>query len=144
MNLSMKRRATAEWKDGLKDGRGSISTESGVLSHTQYSFKTRFEHGEGTNPEELIAAAHAGCFTMALSAQLEKAGLTVGQLNTEATVTIEKTDDGFAIPAIHLSVTARVPNATQALFDKAALEAKIGCPVSKLFNANITLDARLE
>lgn len=140
----MNRSATAEWKGGLKNGSGHISTESGVLSNTQYSFTARFEEGKGTNPEELIAAAHAGCFTMALSGALEKEGLTAEQLNTSATVTLEKSDAGFSIPAIHLTVRARIPNTDQATFEKIAHAAKVGCPVSKLFNANITLDAKME
>src|SRR5215213_2594796 len=109
----MKRKASAVWRGGLKDGRGTISTDSGVLSETQYSFSTRFEEGRGTNPEELIAAAHAGCFSMALSGQLGNAGLTAERINTTATVTLEKTDAGFTITAVHLDVTARVPGADQ-------------------------------
>lgn len=140
----MNRSATAEWKGGLKNGSGHISTESGVLSNTQYSFTARFEEGKGTNPEELIAAAHAGCFTMALSGALEKEGFTAEKLNTSATVTLEKSDAGFSIPTIHLAVSARIPNTDQATFEKIAYAAKVGCPVSKLFNANITLDAKLE
>ncbi len=143
MNPSIKRSASAEWKNGLKDGQGTISTESGVLSKTQYSFSTRFEKGQGTNPEELIAAAHAGCFTMALSAQLEKEGVTGAQLQTTATVTMEKVSDGFAISNILLHVTAKIANADKTLFDKAAHNAKVGCPVSKLFNATITLETEL-
>ena len=140
----MKRTATAAWSGGLKDGRGTISTQSGVLSNTQYGFKTRFEEGSGTNPEELIAAAHAGCFTMALSAQLGEAGFTAESLRTEAAVTLEKSDDGFAITAVHLNLVAKVPGADQDAFDTAVDNAKMGCPVSKLLNADITLSAKLE
>jgi len=140
----MKRKASAVWKGGLKNGRGTISTDSGVLSTTQYSFSTRFEDGKGTNPEELIAAAHAGCFSMALSAQLEGAGLTAESINTTAAVSLEKVDAGFAITAVHLDVTAKVPKATREAFEAAAKNAKEGCPVSKVLNAKITMDARLE
>jgi osmotically inducible protein OsmC len=140
----MKRKASAQWSGGLKDGKGALSTESGVLSDTQYSFSTRFENGKGTNPEELIAAAHAGCFTMALSAQLEGAGIKADSLKTTATVTLDKTGDGFAISAVHLDVVARIPGSPQQAFDTAAANAKAGCPVSKVLNAKITMDARLE
>ncbi len=139
----MKREASAIWNGGLKGGKGAISTESGVLSSTQYSFGTRFENGVGTNPEELIAAAHAGCFSMAFSAQLEGAGLTATSINTNATVTMDKTDAGFTITAVHLDVTASVPGATQQQFDTAAANAKAGCPVSRVLKADITMDARL-
>ena len=140
----MKRTASAIWSGGLKDGKGSISTQSGILDNTQYGFNTRFENGPGTNPEELIAAAHAGCFTMALSAQLGEAGMTAENLRTTATVTLEKSDGGFAIPAIHLDLVARIPGADKAAFEQAADKAKAGCPVSKLFKAEITMDAKLE
>jgi lipoyl-dependent peroxiredoxin len=140
----MKRKASAVWNGGLKDGKGTISTDSGVLSNTQYSFSTRFEDGIGTNPEELIAAAHAGCFSMALSGQLGQANLTAESINTTASVTLEKTDAGFAITAVHLDVKARVPGASKEAFDTAANNAKAGCPVSKVLNAKITMDARLE
>ena len=140
----MKRNASAVWKGGLKDGSGTISTNSGVLSDTQYSFSTRFEDGIGTNPEELIAAAHAGCFSMALSGQLGQAGLTADSIRTTASVTLEKTDAGFAITAVHLDVKARVPGADQQAFDTAANNAKAGCPVSKLLKADITMNATLE
>jgi lipoyl-dependent peroxiredoxin len=139
----MKRNASAVWKGGLKDGKGTISTESGVLSDAQYSFTTRFEQGKGTNPEELIAAAHAGCFSMALSNELGNAGLTPESIRTTATVTLEKTDAGFAIPAVHLALEAKVPGADRATFTRLADAAKAGCPVSKLFTADITLDATL-
>jgi osmotically inducible protein OsmC len=140
----MKRKASAIWKGGIKDGKGTISTDSGVLSETQYSFSTRFEEGKGTNPEELIAAAHAGCFSMALSGQLGEAGMTAESINTTASVTLDKTADGFAITAVHLDVTARIPGADQGTFEKAANNAKAGCPVSKVLNAKITMDAKLE
>jgi osmotically inducible protein OsmC len=140
----MKRTASAVWQGGLKDGKGSISTQSGVLSNTQYSFGTRFEDGIGTNPEELIGAAHAGCFSMAFSGQLGNAGLTADSIETTATVTLEKLDSGFAITKIHLDVRAKVPGASEEAFATAAANAKQGCPVSKLFNAEITMDAVLE
>ncbi len=140
----MKRKASAVWKGGLRDGNGTISTDSGVLSNTQYSFSTRFEQGIGTNPEELIAAAHAGCFSMALSGQLGNAGMTAESINTTATVTLEKTDAGFTITAIHLDVRARIPGADREAFEKAANNAKAGCPVSRLLNAQVTMDAKLE
>src|SRR5436190_23723959 len=139
----MKRKASAEWKGGLKDGKGTISTDSGVLSNTQYSFSTRFEEGKGTNPEELIAAAHAGCFSMALSGQLGNAGLTAEIINTTATVTLDKTDAGFTITAVHLDVTARIPGADNQAFQTAANNAKAGCPVSRLLKAEITMDSKL-
>lgn len=139
----MKRNASAEWQGGLKDGKGTISTASGVLKDAQYSFGTRFENGVGTNPEELIAAAHAGCFSMALSGQLGNAGLTADSINTTATVTLDKTEAGFTITAVHLDVTAKIPGADQAAFETAANNAKAGCPVSRLLNATITMDARL-
>src|ERR1700741_351069 len=140
----MKRNASAVWQGGLKDGKGTISTDSGVLAKTQYSFSTRFEDGVGTNPEELIAAAHAGCFSMALSGQLGAAGLTADSINTTASVSLEKTDAGFAITKVHLEVRAKVPGADQAAFDKATSNAKSGCPVSKVLNAEITMNATLE
>ncbi len=140
----MKRSASAVWNGGLKDGKGTISTDSGVLSQTQYSFSTRFEDGVGTNPEELIAAAHAGCFSMALSGQLGQAGLTADSINTTASVQLEKTDSGFAITKVHLEVRARVPGADAAAFETAANNAKSGCPVSKVLNAEITMKATLE
>ncbi|MBA2733639.1 MAG: OsmC family protein [Acidobacteria bacterium] len=140
----MKRNASAEWKGGIKDGKGTISTQSGVLADTQYSFSTRFEDGVGTNPEELIAAAHAGCFSMALSGQLGNAGLTAETINTTATVTLDKVDGGFAITAVHLEVRAKIPGADQQAFETAANNAKAGCPVSKVLKAEITMDAQLE
>ncbi|MDQ1638284.1 MAG: lipoyl-dependent peroxiredoxin [Pyrinomonadaceae bacterium] len=140
----MKRNASAVWQGGLKDGKGTISTDSGALANTQYSFSTRFEDGAGTNPEELIAAAHAGCFSMALSGQLGAAGLTAESINTTASVSLEKTDAGFAITKVHLEVKAKVPGADQAAFEKATGNAKSGCPVSKVLNAEITMNATLE
>ena len=140
----MKRSATAMWNGDLKSGKGTISTESGVLSNSQYSFATRFEQARGTNPEELIAAAHAGCFSMALSLQLAEAGLVAQSITTKATVTIEKTDAGFTITQSHLDLTARIPGASQQAFEKATDNARDGCPVSKLLNAKITLDRKLE
>lgn len=140
----MKRKASAQWKGDLKAGNGTISTDSGVLSATQYSFSTRFEEGIGTNPEELIAAAHAGCFSMALSAQLGESGLTPDSVKTTASVTLNKVDDGFAITTIHLDVTAKIPGADQQAFEQAANSAKENCPVSKVLNAEITMDAKLE
>ena len=140
----MKRKASAVWKGGLKDGKGTISSDSGVLSDTQYSFSTRFEQGIGTNPEELIAAAHAGCFSMALSGQLGDAGMTAESIHTTASVTLDKTEAGFTITAVHLEVTAKIPGADQQAFETAANNAKAGCPVSKVLNARITMDAKLE
>jgi osmotically inducible protein OsmC len=139
----MKRKASAVWQGALKDGKGAISTASGVLSSTQYSFGTRFENGAGTNPEELIAAAHAGCFSMALSGQLGNAGLSADRIETTATVTLEKTDAGFTITALHLDVNAAVPGADAQRFAKAAHDAKAGCPVSRVLNAAITMEAKL-
>ena len=140
----MKRSASAVWNGGLKDGKGVISTQSGALDKTQYSFSTRFEEGKGTNPEELIAAAHAGCFSMALSAQLNNAGKTAERIETEATVTLEKTDAGFTVTAVHLKVRAKVPGATPPDFQEAANAAKSGCPISRLLKAEITMETRLE
>ena len=140
----MKRSASAVWKGGLRDGKGTISTDSGVLSDAQYSFATRFEQGTGTNPEELIAAAHAGCFAMALSNELGHAGLTPERISTTAAVTLEKTEAGFTITAVHLNVSAKVPGATRQAFETAANSAKAGCPVSKVLNAKITMEAGLE
>jgi osmotically inducible protein OsmC len=140
----MKRKASAVWKGGLKDGKGTLSSASGVLSQTQYSFSTRFEEGIGTNPEELIAAAHAGCFSMALSGQLANAGMTAESIETTAEVSLEKTDGGWGITASHLNVVARIPGADRAAFETAANNAKAGCPVSKVLNAKITMDAKLE
>ena len=140
----MERKASAVWQGGLKDGRGEFATSSGVFSHMPYSFKTRFEGAPGTNPEELIAAAHASCFSMALSAQLGAANLTPESINTTANLTMEKLDSGFAITKIHLDVTAKIPGGSDAAFQKAAADAKAGCPVSKILNAQITMAAKLE
>jgi lipoyl-dependent peroxiredoxin len=140
----MKRTASAVWNGGLKDGRGKISTASGVLNDTQYSFSTRFEDGKGTNPEELIAAAHAGCFSMALSAELGKLGKTPESIHTEAEVTLLKSDAGFTISAVHLKVKGKVPNWDPAAFKAAAETAKNNCPVSRVLKADITMEARLE
>ena len=140
----MQRSASAIWNGTLKDGHGSISTASGTLADAPYSFLTRFENAKGTNPEELIGAAHAGCFAMALSGQLGAAGLTAERIDVSATISLEKTESGFAITESHLELKAKVPGATQAAFDTAAGNAKAGCPVSKLFNTKITLNAALE
>jgi lipoyl-dependent peroxiredoxin len=140
----LKRNASAEWKGDLKTGKGTISTASGVLENSQYSFSTRFEEGKGTNPEELVAAAHAGCFSMALSAQLGERGMKPESIRTTATVTLEKGDGGFSVTASHLDVKARIPGAEQAKFDEAAKAAKDGCPISKLLKATITMAAVLE
>jgi osmotically inducible protein OsmC len=139
----MIRKASAVWKGSLKEGKGTISTDSGVLSNTQYSFSTRFENGKGTNPEELIAAAHAGCFTMALSAQLGNAGITPETLETTASLTLEKLDAGFTVTKVHLDVAGRIPGNDKVAFEKAAQEAKAGCPISRLLKAEITMTARL-
>lgn len=139
----MQRTGSAHWSGGLKDGKGTVSTQSGVLSQTQYSFSTRFENGVGTNPEELIAAAHAGCFSMALSAQLGEAGMKADSIDTTATVTLEKTDSGFAITASHLDVKVKIPGADKGKFEQAAQNAEKGCPVSKVLNAKISMKAEL-
>ena len=140
----MKRKASAIWRGGLKDGQGSISTESGVLAQTQYSFSTRFESGVGTNPEELIAAAHAGCFAMAFSAELGKAGFTPESIRATATVTLDKTDAGWTVTESHLDLTAKIPRIDEARFIAIADGAKAGCPISRLLNAKVTLQAKLE
>ncbi len=140
----MDRSASAVWHGGLKDGKGTLSTQSGTLKEAQYSFSTRFENGVGTNPEELIAAAHAGCFTMALSAQLTDAKMVPDTLETSAVVTMEKTDDGPTVTKIHLTTRAKVPGAEKERFDELAKKAKEGCPISRLLKAaEITLDAQL-
>jgi osmotically inducible protein OsmC len=139
----MKRSASAQWLGNLKEGKGTVSTESGVLSRAQYSFGTRFETGKGTNPEELVAAAHAGCFSMALSAQLGDAGLTPDSIDTTAALTFEKIEAGWTVTQIHLETKAKVPGATQAAFESAANNAKAGCPISRLLNTKITLSATL-
>ncbi|MBA5866847.1 MAG: OsmC family peroxiredoxin [Nitrospira sp. CR1.3] len=140
----MKRKGSAVWQGDLKAGKGTVSTESGVLAQTQYSFGTRFENGKGTNPEELIAAAHAGCFTMALSAQLGNAGLTAERLETTATVNFEKLEAGWTVTQVHLDVKGKVPKADAAAWEKATAAAKSGCPISRLLNTTITMDVRLE
>ncbi len=139
----MKRSASAEWKGGLKDGRGTVSTESGTLANTPYNFRMRFENEKGTNPEELVAAAHAACFSMALSLILGNAGMTADSIQTTATVTLEQSGGGFAVTSSHLDTKVRIPNADRAAFDKAVEQAKTGCPISKLLNAKITMEARL-
>jgi lipoyl-dependent peroxiredoxin len=138
----MKRNGSAVWNGGLKDGKGIMATESGVLKDTQYSFGTRFENGIGTNPEELIAAAHAGCFSMAFSGQLGAAGMTPENISTKATVTLEKLEVGFTVTAVHLDVTAKVTGGDQKAFETAANNAKAGCPISRLLNTKITMDAK--
>ena len=139
----MKRSASAVWKGGLKDGRGAVSTSSGVLSNVPYNFSMRFENETGTNPEELIAAAHAACFSMALSLFLGNAGMTAESINTTASVTLEKVGDAFTVTASHLDTTVRIPNADKEKFQEAAEGAKAGCPISRLLNTKITLDAKL-
>jgi len=140
----MNRKASAQWQGDLKTGKGTVSTESGVLASTPYSFSTRFESGKGTNPEELVAAAHAGCFTMALSAELGKANLVAALLRTTCTVTLDKVDGGWGITESHLEVVAKIPGASPEAFRKAAETAETGCPISKLFKTKITMDAKLE
>lgn len=139
----MKRTASAAWTGGLKAGKGSLSTESGVLSNAQYGFKTRFEAGVGTNPEELIAAAHAGCFTMALAAKLEEADMPPESLRTEAAVTLDKVNGAYTVTAIHLDLVANIPGADQAGLERIAGLAKTECPISRLLRATITLTAKL-
>jgi osmotically inducible protein OsmC len=140
----MNRKASAIWRGGLKDGKGAISTDSGVLKDTQYSFSTRFENGIGTNPEELIAAAHAGCFAMAFSAELGKAGITPEAIAVTATVTLDRTDAGFTVTQSHLDMTAKIPGADREKVAGIANAAKAGCPISRVLNAKITLDAKFE
>ena len=140
----MKKTASAIWHGGIKDGKGAISTQTGVLKDASYGFTARFESGPGTNPEELLGAAHAGCFTMALSLILGEAGMVADTIRTTAEVTLDKLAEGYAITAVHLDVRAKIPGADSAAFEKAAEAAKAGCPVSKVLNAKITLDARLE
>jgi osmotically inducible protein OsmC len=140
----MKRKASAIWHGSLKDGKGSLSTDSGVLKETQYSFATRFEQGVGTNPEELIGAAHAGCFSMAFAAELGKAGLTPEAIRTTATITLDKTDAGWTVTESHLDVTVKIPGADPEKVLVIANAAKAGCPISRLLNAKVTLDAKVE
>ncbi|HXT02152.1 MAG TPA: OsmC family protein [Elusimicrobiota bacterium] len=139
----MIRKASAVWNGGLKDGKGTVSTESGALDKKQYGFTSRFESGSGTNPEELIAAAHAGCFSMALSGQLGGAGMTAESISTTASLTLEKLEKGWTVTKIHLDVVAKIPGGDKAKFDAAAANAKAGCPISRLLNAEITMDAKL-
>jgi len=140
----MDRRATAVWQGGLKDGKGTISTESKALVDLPYSFAMRFESAPGSNPEELLGAAHAGCFSMALSAQLGEAGIRPERIETRATITLEKLDSGFTITRSHLDVAVHAPGADRAKFDAAAQRAKEGCPLSKVLKAAISMDARLD
>ncbi len=140
----MKRTASAVWQGNLKDGKGTVSTESGVLSQTPYSFSTRFENARGTNPEELIAAAHAGCFSMALAAELGKSGVTADSIRTTASLTMERLDAGWTVTMIHLEVNARIPGGDTDKFAAAANTAKAGCPISRLLNTKITMDAQME
>jgi osmotically inducible protein OsmC len=139
----MDRKGSAAWEGSIREGKGTVSTESGTLTAAPYSFTSRFEHGQGTNPEELLGAAHAGCFSMAFSGQLASEKLTAERIETTATVTVEKLESGFAITRVHLEMTAKIPGASQEAFDRLAKNAKEGCPVSKLFNTNITLTATL-
>ena len=142
--VKINRTASAAWSGGLKDGKGSISTESGALKAYPYGFAARFEGQKGTNPEELLGAAHAGCFTMALSLILSEAKLTATQMDTTAKVTLEQVEGGFAITAVHLTLKARIPGTDQKAFEELANKAKAGCPLSKVIKATITLDATLE
>ena len=139
----MKRSANAVWKGGLQDGTGTISVESGIFSNTPYNFNKRFETEKGTNPEELVAAAHAACFSMALSLFLGQAGMTADSIETKADVTLEQVEGGFAVTSSHLSTVVKIPNADRMAFQKAVETAKSGCPISKLLNAKITMDAKL-
>jgi len=140
----MKRTATAVWSGGLKDGKGALSTQSNVLSNTPYSFSQRFEDAPGTNPEELVAAAHAGCFTMDLSGRLARANMVAASINTTATITLDKGEKGFSVTGSHLEVVAKIPNADADAFQDAVNKAKEGCPISRLLNTTITVSARLE
>ena len=140
----MKRKASAEWRGDLKTGKGLVSTESGALAGKAYSFTTRFENEKGTNPEELIAAAHAGCFTMALSGELGKAGLVPESLRTTATVSLDKLDAGWTVTESHLEVVGRIPGGSAEAFRAAAEAAEKGCPISRLLNTKITMEAKLE
>ena len=141
--MKINRTASAAWSGGLRDGKGSISTESGALAAYPYGFAARFEGKKGTNPEELLGAAHAGCFTMALSLILGEAKLTAEQMDTTAKVTLEQVEGGFEISAVHLTLKAKIPGTDQKTFDELAAKAKAGCPLSKVLKANITLDASL-
>ena len=139
----MKRSGSAVWKGGLKDGHGTVSTESGAVSGLPYNFSKRFENEPGTNPEELVAAAHASCFSMALSLALANAGMRAESIETKATVSLDQVEGGFAVTSSHLQTTVKIPNVDKAAFEKAADGAKSGCPISKLLNAKITMDAKL-
>ncbi|MEO8777730.1 MAG: OsmC family protein [Rhodanobacter sp.] len=139
----MKKSASAHWSGSIKDGQGTISTQTGVLREAPYGFKSRFEDGPGTNPEELLGAAHAACYSMALSLGLGEAGLTADSIDTKAVVSLDKDGDGFTIGAVQLTCEARVPGADQATFERIAEATKHGCPVSKVLKARITLDAKL-
>ncbi len=141
--MGIKRSGHAVWRGGLKEGKGTVSTDSGVLEDTPYDFRMRFGDAKGTNPEELIAAAHAACFSMALSLFLGQEGMTAESIDTRATVTLEEMGGGFSVTASHLDTTVKIPGADRAKFEKAAEGAKSGCPISKLLNAKITMDARL-
>ncbi|MFC0266445.1 OsmC family protein [Kushneria aurantia] len=142
--MAIQKKGSAEWKGSLKKGKGVVSTESGALKENPYGFNTRFEGQPGTNPEELIGAAHASCFSMALSMMLGEEDLEPESINTEATVTLDQDDSGFYVSKVHLQTVAKIPGADQTAFDRAAKNAKEGCPISRLFNAEITLDAKLE
>ena len=142
--MTIKKRASAHWQGGIKDGKGRISTQSGALQDQPYGFNTRFEEQPGTNPEELIGAAHAGCFSMALSKELEERGMLAESIDTQAEVWLEKEDGGFRISAVHLSLRARIPGADRNKFEEAVETAKTGCPVSKLLNAEISLQVTLD
>lgn len=140
----MDRSATAVWQGGIKDGKGMLTTETGVLSNTPYSFYARFENGAGTNPEELVAAGHAGCFTMDLSGRLERAKMVAENIQTTATVTLGKGEKGFSVTRIHLEVIAKIPNVDEPAFQTAVRQAKENCPISRLLNTEITVSARVE
>ncbi|NLC24851.1 OsmC family protein [Oxalobacter vibrioformis] len=140
----MDRSATAVWQGGIKDGKGALTTETGVLSNTPYSFSARFENGAGTNPEELVAAGHAGCFTMDLSGRLERAKMVAENIQTKATVTLDKGEKGFSVTRIHLEVIAKIPNVDESAFQTAVRQAKENCPISRLLNTEITVSARVE
>lgn len=142
--MTINKQGSAHWSGDIKQGKGTVSTESGVLKEQPYGFNTRFEGKTGTNPEELLGAAHAACFSMALSLMLGNEGLTADSIDTKATVSLEQDSSGFTITAVHLDTVARIPGTDQATFEKIATQAKEGCPVSKLFNAKITMNAKLE
>jgi osmotically inducible protein OsmC len=141
--MTIKKSGSAHWEGNLKKGKGTVSTETGVLDAQPYGFNTRFENGKGTNPEELIGAAHASCYSMALSMILEGSGLIADSIDTKATVHLDEKDGGFAVTKVHLDVSAKIPDATQEQFDTATNTAKENCPISKLLTAEITMDAKL-